>query len=40
MQLLHRFVVDNMVASFMQGTMDLGAGGLCCIDCALFMNGF
>jgi hypothetical protein len=40
MHLLHIFMGNNAVASFMQGTMDLGACGLCCTDCALFMNGF
>jgi hypothetical protein len=30
MHLLHIFMGNNAVASFMQGTMDLGACGLCC----------
>jgi hypothetical protein len=40
MHLLHIFMGNNAMASFMQGTMDLGACGLCCTDCALFLNGF
>jgi hypothetical protein len=35
----YTFMGNNAVASFMQGTMDLGACGLCCTDCALFLNG-
>jgi hypothetical protein len=33
---LHIFMGNNVVASLMQGTMDLGTGGMCCTDCALF----
>jgi hypothetical protein len=29
---------NNVVASFMQGTRDLGACGLCSTDCALFLG--
>jgi glutaredoxin-related protein len=38
MQWLHRFISDNVVASFMEGTRDLGACGLCSTDCALLLN--
>jgi len=30
---------NNVVASLMQGTRDLGACGFCCTDFALFLNG-
>jgi hypothetical protein len=39
-QWLHILMRNNAVASLMQGTMDLGACGLSCTDCALFLNGF